>query len=58
MTKKIDLTDIITHLEPGETPADYIRGLAVQLRGSEGIMMGPSDSDLAALALDQLAASL
>jgi hypothetical protein len=58
MTKEINVTDIITSLEPGETPAGYIRGLADQLRGTEGIMMGPVDSDLAALALDRLAASL
>lgn len=49
---------IVSDLATGETPADYIKGLADQLRGSEGIMMGPTDSDLAAIALDRLAASL
>lgn len=59
MREEINLNDIITdHLELGETIVDYITSLAVQLRGSEGIIMGPTDSDLAALALDRLAASL
>jgi hypothetical protein len=32
MTKKIDLTDIITALEPGETIADYVESLAANLK--------------------------
>ena len=58
MTEEINLTDIITNLEPGETIAGYITGLADQLRGSAGIMMGPTDSDLTAIALDRLVANL
>jgi hypothetical protein len=56
--EEIDLNNIIANLDPSETAVDYIKGLAVQLRGSEGIMMGPTDSDLCAAALDRLAASI
>lgn len=52
------IIDLITDLATGETPVDYVKGLADQLRGSEDILMGPSDSDLCAIALDRLAASL
>lgn len=56
--EEIYITDMITSLKTGETTVDYIKGLADQLRDSEGIMMGPTDSDLCAAALDRLAASL
>ena len=39
MTKKIDLSDIITNLEPGETIADYVESLAAQFEKTEELWL-------------------
>lgn len=58
MTKKIDLTDIITNLEPGETIADYVEELADSMEAHAENALGVTDSKLAILALRRLAASV
>jgi hypothetical protein len=56
--EEISLTDIITTLEPGETIADYINGLADQFQESEELLCGPTDCQVAAAALRRLATNL
>jgi hypothetical protein len=56
--EEISLTDIITSLETGETIADYVKGLADQFERSEDLLVGPTDCQVAAVALHRLAASL
>jgi hypothetical protein len=56
--EEIDLTDIITSLEPGETIADYIESFAAQFEEHKELCVGPTDSQVAVLALRRLAASL
>ncbi len=43
MTKKIDLTDIITTFDPGETIADYVESRAAQFEKTEELLVGPTD---------------
>jgi hypothetical protein len=51
VTKELNISDILAdHLEPGETPADYIRDLADQFEESEELLCGPTDLRVSALA--------